>query len=174
MIWNDIRAIVDYAIKNGLMAESDRIFATNELLDLLGLEEYEDPGSSRGDADLETTLSHLVDYAYQNGLLKENNIVCRDLFDTKIMGLLTPRPHEVIQTFSDLYRQSPVRATDYFYKLSQDTDYIRRYRIKKDIKWTSMTKYGALDITINLSKPEKDPKAIAAAKLAKQSGYPKM
>ena len=173
MIWNDIRAIVDYAIKNGLMAESDRIFATNELLDLLGLEEYEDPGSSRGDADLETTLSHLVDYAYQNGLLKENNIVCRDLFDTKIMGLLTPRPHEVIQTFSDLYRQSPVRATDYFYKLSQDTDYIRRYRIKKDIKWTSMTKYGALDITINLSKPEKDPKAIAAAKLAKQSGYPK-
>ncbi len=173
MIWNDIRAIVDYAIKNGLMAESDRIFATNELLDLLGLEEYEDPGPSRGDADLETTLSHLVDYAYQNGLLKENNIVCRDLFDTKIMGLLTPRPHEVIQTFSDLYRQSPVRATDYFYKLSQDTDYIRRYRIKKDMKWTSMTKYGALDITINLSKPEKDPKAIAAAKLAKQSGYPK-
>ena len=122
--------------------------------------------------ELESTLAEILDYACENGLL-EDSIVYRDLFDTRIMGLLTPRPHEVIRTFQNLYAKSPKEATDAYYKFSQDTDYIRRYRIARDRKWVTSTPYGELDITINLSKPEKDPKAIAAAKAAKQSGYPK-
>lgn len=173
MIYRDIANLVAYGIQSGLITEEDRIFATNELLELLELEEFEVPGDTPDTVDLEGTLRNLLDYAHEHGILKENGIVYRDLFDTKIMGLLTPRPHEVIATFRTLYEESPKKATDYFYKLSQDTDYIRRYRICKDVKWTTDTPYGMLDITINLSKPEKDPKAIAAAKLAKQSGYPK-
>ncbi len=122
--------------------------------------------------ELESTLAEILDYACENGLL-EDSIVYRDLFDTRIMGLLTPRPHEVIRAFQELYAKSPKEATDAYYKFSQDTDYIRRYRIARDRKWVTSTPYGDLDITINLSKPEKDPKAIAAAKAAKQSGYPK-
>ena len=122
--------------------------------------------------ELESTLAEILDYACENGLL-EDSIVYRDLFDTRIMGLLTPRPHEVIRTFQELYAKSPKEATNAYYKFSQDTDYIRRYRIARDRKWVTSTPYGELDITINLSKPEKDPKAIAAAKAAKQSGYPK-
>ncbi|MDO4345569.1 MAG: UDP-glucose--hexose-1-phosphate uridylyltransferase [Eubacteriales bacterium] len=173
MICNDIFNLVTYGIASGLITEDDRIYATNELLELFGLDEYEEPSPAPGEASLEQTLANLLDYAYEHGILKENGVVYRDLFDTKIMGLLTPRPHEVISHFRELYQSSPLKATDYFYKLSQDTDYIRRYRICKDVKWTADTPYGTLDITINLSKPEKDPKAIAAAKLAKQSGYPK-
>ncbi|MDE7231976.1 MAG: UDP-glucose--hexose-1-phosphate uridylyltransferase, partial [Lachnospiraceae bacterium] len=123
--------------------------------------------------ELPTVLGAMLDYDYEQGIMTENSIVYRDLFDTKIMSQLVPRPSEVIRTFQEKYEKDPKEATDYFYKLSQDTDYIRRYRIKKDQKWISPTKYGDLDITINLSKPEKDPKAIAAAKNAKQSGYPK-
>jgi UDPglucose--hexose-1-phosphate uridylyltransferase len=115
----------------------------------------------------------MMDYAYEQGILKENSTLFRDLFDTKIMGALTPSPSTVTKKFMELYRRSPKDATEYYYKFSQDTDYIRRYRIKKDIKWVTKTQYGDIDITINLSKPEKDPKAIAAAKHAKQSGYPK-
>ena len=123
--------------------------------------------------DLEEVLEELLDYAVEKGVLKENSVVYRDLFDTKIMNCLVPRPAQVIGTFKELYKESPVKATDYYYKLSQDTNYIRRYRIKKDIRWKVPSQYGDIDISINLSKPEKDPKAIAAAKLAKQSGYPK-
>lgn len=173
MIYNDIADLVNYGIQSGLITGEDRHYAVNELLELFGLEEYEAPAEASQDICLEKTLGNLLDYAYEKGILRENGVVYRDLFDTKIMGLLTPRPHEVIEKFWNLYQESPVAATDYFYKLSQDTDYIRRYRICKDVKWTTATKYGTLDITINLSKPEKDPKAIAAAKLAKQSGYPK-
>ena len=126
-----------------------------------------------GVEDLEDILSGMLDYAYEKGILKENGVVYRDLFDTKIMSLLMPRPGEVIKTFQDLYEKDPVEATDYYYKFSRDSDYIRRYRIAKDMKWIAETEYGDLDITINLSKPEKDPKAIAAARTAKQSGYPK-
>ena len=125
------------------------------------------------EAALEDILTEMLDYAYENGITKENSIVYRDLFDTKIMSLLVPRPSEVISKFNELYKNDKKAATDYFYTLSCDSNYIRRYRIKKDLKWTTDTEYGTLDITINLSKPEKDPKAIAAAKLAKQSGYPK-
>ncbi len=124
-------------------------------------------------AELEQILSGMLDYACEKGLIPENSITYRDLFDTKIMGLLVPRPSEVIEKFWSLYQEEPQAATDYYYKLSRDTDYIRRYRIVRDEKWTTATEYGELDITINLSKPEKDPKAIAAAKNAKQAGYPK-
>nr|WP_298515042.1 UDP-glucose--hexose-1-phosphate uridylyltransferase [uncultured Marvinbryantia sp.] len=160
-------------MQRGLITETDKNYAVNELLELFHLEEYEAPAESSREICLEKTLCNLLDYAYEKGILQENGVVYRDLFDTKIMGLLTPRPHEVVEKFWNLYNESPAAATDYFYKLSQDTDYIRRYRICKDVKWTTDTRYGTLDITINLSKPEKDPKAIAAAKLAKQSGYPK-
>ena len=173
MIYNDIADLVSYGIQSGLITETDRNYAVNELLELFGLEEYEAPAENSQEICLEKTLGNLLDYAYEKGILQENGVVYRDLFDTKMMGLLTPRPHEVVEKFWKLYKESPVAATDYFYKLSQDTDYIRRYRICKDVKWTTDTQYGTLDITINLSKPEKDPKAIAAAKLAKQSGYPK-
>ena len=173
MIYNDIADLVTYGIQSGLITEADKNYTVNELLELFHLEEYEAPAESSREICLEKTLCNLLDYAYEKGILQENGVVYRDLFDTKIMGLLTPRPHEVVEKFWNLYNESPAAATDYFYKLSQDTDYIRRYRICKDVKWTTDTRYGTLDITINLSKPEKDPKAIAAAKLAKQSGYPK-
>lgn len=173
MIFDAIKKLVTYGVETGLITEADRIFATNEILELLKLDEYEEPAETFSQVELEPVLAELLDFACQQGLLENDSVVYRDLFDTKIMGLLTPRPHEVIDRFHQLYQQSPQAATDYYYKLSQDTDYIRRYRIKRDMKWTAPTPYGELDITVNLSKPEKDPKAIAAAKLAKQSGYPK-
>lgn len=172
MIFNSIKKLVTYGLETGLITEEDRIFTTNELFELLNLDEYEEPEETYTDVELESTLAEILDYACENGLL-EDSIVYRDLFDTRIMGLLTPRPHEVIRAFQELYAKSPKEATDAYYKFSQDTDYIRRYRIARDRKWVTSTPYGDLDITINLSKPEKDPKAIAAAKAAKQSGYPK-
>ena len=176
MIQNNIIKLVQYALQTGLIEETDKIYTTNRLLELFRLGELEETDTSVTNVsveELEKILSEMMDYAYEQGIMTENSIVYRDLFDTKIMGLLVPRPSEVIKTFNSKYEKNPKEATDYFYKLGQDTDYIRRYRIKKDQKWIAPTKYGDLDITINLSKPEKDPKAIAAAKTAKQSGYPK-
>ncbi|MDF2537203.1 MAG: UTP-hexose-phosphate uridylyltransferase [Herbinix sp.] len=173
MINQYITALVDYGLTTGLMAETDRIYVTNTLLDLFNLDEYTKPDSSVDSMTLEEILKGMLDYAFEQELISDNSVVMRDLFDTKIMAALVPRPSEVISKFEACYRENAKNATDYYYKLSQDTDYIRRYRIKKDIKWVTSTKYGDLDITINLSKPEKDPKAIAAAKLMKQSGYPK-
>ena len=174
MIQNNIKKLVEYGLITGLIGEEDKIYTTNRLLELFQLEELEEGWDvSMSVEELPTVLGEMMDYAYDQGLMTENSIVYRDLFDTKIMSQLVPRPGEVIRTFQEKYERDPKEATDYFYKLSQDTDYIRRYRIKKDQKWISPTKYGDLDITINLSKPEKDPKAIAAAKNAKQSGYPK-
>ena len=169
----------------GLVPKEDERFTINRLLELFELEELDEDAvtayqsrtpMSREEAEesLEELLNRLLDYAYEKGILKENSVVYRDLFDTKIMGMLMPRPGEVITKFRGLYNhQSAQAATDYFYKLSCDSNYIRRQRIKKDRKWTTDTEFGTLDITINLSKPEKDPKAIAAAKNAKQSAYPK-
>ena len=168
-----VKELVTYAIDTGLIEESDRIYTTNRILELIGADEYTEPQEECKDIDLEKTLAALLDYALQSGALKEDDITHRDLFDTKIMSALVPRPSEVIRKFGALYEKSPEKATDFYYKFSQDTDYIRRYRIKKDLKWITETKYGDLDITVNLSKPEKDPKAIAAAKNMKQSGYPK-
>lgn len=180
MIQSDIRKLVAYGIKTGLVSEADKIYTTNRLLELFGLSELEDlDEKALAEAEnvqieeLEELLGRMLDYAYEAGLMEENSVVYRDLFDTKIMSVLMPRPGEVIREFNSLYKVSPKEATDFYYKLSCDSDYIRRYRIKKDMKWIAPTQYGDLDITINLSKPEKDPKAIAAAKNAKQSGYPK-
>lgn len=168
-----IKQLVTYGLKTGLIEKEDCIYTINRLLELFEIEEYEETEESDENIELEPLLSAMLDYAYKQGILKEDGIVYRDLFDTKIMSQLVPRPSEVIQRFKQAYAVSPVEATNFYYKFSQDTDYIRRYRIKKDIKWKANTEYGQMDITINLSKPEKDPKAIAAAKLAKQSGYPK-
>ena len=175
-IQSDIRKLVSYGVKTGLVPEEDVIFTTNRLLELFGLDELEDSDEefSMEEPELEKVLGSMCDYAYEKGLMAENTVTYRDLFDTKIMSMLMPRPSEVIGKFRKLYEQeSPEEATDYYYKLSRDSDYIRRYRVCKDMKWVVSTKYGDLDITINLSKPEKDPKAIAAARNAKQSGYPK-
>ena len=171
MINTYISALVDYAISCGLISFADKIYATNKILEILNLDEYEEP-TEIPELDLENILKGLLDFAVESGII-EDNIVARDLFDTKLMGALTPRPSEVISQFLENYCESPKAATDYYYKLSCDSDYIRRYRIKKDMKWQVETDYGMLDITINLSKPEKDPKAIAAAKNAVQCGYPK-
>lgn len=174
-IQRNISRLIWYGLETGLITNEDKIYTTNRLLELFGLDEPEESGEDAAMSvdELEDVLSGMMDYAYEQGIMKENSIVYRDLFDTKIMSILVPRPSEVIAEFEDKYRRDPKEATDYFYKLSQDSDYIRRYRIKKDQKWVASTKYGDLDITINLSKPEKDPKAIAAAKNVKQSGYPK-
>ena len=173
MIYELIRKLVLYGEATGLIDKEDEIYTTNRLLELFQLEDYEEPFIDHTELELEEVLNLMVDYAYEQGILKENSIVYRDLFDTKIMSTLVPSPSVVNKKFKDLYVKSPKEATDYYYKFSQDSDYIRRYRIKKDVKWLTKTEYGDIDITINLSKPEKDPKAIAAAKLAKQSGYPK-
>ncbi|MCH5337882.1 MAG: UDP-glucose--hexose-1-phosphate uridylyltransferase [Acetatifactor sp.] len=175
-IQTDIRKLVSYGVQTGLVPKEDVIFTTNKLLELFALDELEDNDTdvTLDTDELEAILNSMCDYAYEKGILTENSIVYRDLFDTKIMSALLPRPSEVIAEFQRLYNQvSPEAATDYYYKFSCDSDYIRRYRIRRDMKWLAPTIYGNLDITINLSKPEKDPKAIAAAKLAKQSGYPK-
>ena len=184
MIQERILELTEYGLVTGLVEPEDRRFTINRLLELFHLDELEDEGAAAyakrtpmtqesAEAALEDILNEMLDYAAEDGLMPEDTITYRDLFDTKIMSMLVPRPSEVIKKFQALYQISPKEATDYFYKLSRDTNYIRRYRIKKDQKWTADTEFGTLDITINLSKPEKDPKAIAAAKLAKQSGYPK-
>lgn len=178
MITKNIASLVNYAIASGLIEEEDKIYATNRLLELFGIEEYEEqetqPIGSPTEFPLEETLGEMLDYAAEKGLMADNSIVYRDLFDTKIMGTLVPFPSDVIRSFRKLYDEKGAKAaTDWYYEFSQNTDYIRRYRIARDMKWKAETEYGEMDITINLSKPEKDPKAIAAAKTAKQSGYPK-
>ena len=173
MVYEAISKLVRYGLDTGLITEVDRIYATNQILDVLRMDEYEETDPGREPVDLEAVLKELMDYAHETGVMPEDNITYRDLFDTRLMNCLMPRPVEVVHAFWKKYQESPKAATDYFYKLSQDSDYIRRYRVCKDMKWVAASKYGDLDIPINLSKPEKDPKAIAAAKLAKQSGYPK-
>ena len=173
MVYDAIKGLVEYGRNTGLLKEEDEIYARNQILEVLKLDEYEEPEGPVENSDLEKILKELLDYACEAGVLESDSVVYRDLFDTKLMNCLMPRPSEVTAEFWKRYEESPQAATDYFYKLSQDSDYIRRYRVCKDLKWKTATRYGDLDITVNLSKPEKDPKAIAAAKLAKQSGYPK-
>ena len=174
-IFDNIRKLTAYGILTGLVTEEDKIYTINRLLELFQLQEIDDSEEEVcvSVEDLEGILAEMLDYAYEAGLMEENSVVYRDLFDTKIMGMLVARPSEVIRTFRALYAENPKKATEYYYKFSCDTDYIRRYRIRKDKKWIASTEYGDLDITINLSKPEKDPRAIAAARNAKQSSYPK-
>ncbi|MBR6563924.1 MAG: UDP-glucose--hexose-1-phosphate uridylyltransferase, partial [Clostridia bacterium] len=171
MVEKSIKKLVCYGLECGLFTERDQIFVTNRILEILNIDEF-DCEENFTDVDLEQTLKELLDFACEKGLI-DDNITERDLFDTKLMSAMMPRPSEVTAKFWELYKESPKAATDWYYDLSQNSDYIRRYRIAKDVKWVTATEYGDLDITINLSKPEKDPKAIAAAKNAKQAGYPK-
>ena len=166
-----IDALVSYAMNSGLAEPVDHQVLTNRLLDLLRLDDYE-PSDENQSEDLEEILNGILTYAIENGLC-DDSITAKDIFDTRIMGAITPMPREVIGIFNHLYSEDPVKATDWYYKFSCDTDYIRRYRIKKDMRWKYASEYGELDITINLSKPEKDPKAIAAEKNAPQTAYPK-
>ena len=171
MIYRAIKDLAQYGIAKGLIEKEDEVYVINSILQELQLDEYEEP-AGEGETELEPILKVLLDYACEKGII-EDSIVYRDILDTKLMGLMTPYPREVIRTFQELKAESAEKATDWYYDFSQNTDYIRRYRIAKDRRWKTETAYGELDITINLSKPEKDPKAIAAAKLAPQSGYPK-
>lgn len=185
MIQERILELTEYGLVTGLVEKADEVYTINRLLELFEVDDIEDSvfeahaakermTQETAEAALEDILEDMMSYAYEQGIMKENSIVYKDLFDTKIMGCLVARPSEIRAEFQDLYtNDSPQAATDYFYKLSCDSNYIRRQRIKKDQKWTADTEFGTLDITINLSKPEKDPKAIAAAKNAKQSAYPK-
>ncbi|MBE6577339.1 MAG: UDP-glucose--hexose-1-phosphate uridylyltransferase [Ruminococcaceae bacterium] len=167
-----VKQLIDYALDKRLIEAEDVNYSINSIIGILGVQEYVAPDAAPA-APLEEILGALCDYAYENGLIENNSVVYRDLFDTKLMGAITPRPSQVIKTFASLYCISPEEATDYFYALCRASDYIRSYRVSKDLKWKYEGKYGELDITVNLSKPEKDPKAIAAAKLLPQSGYPK-
>ena len=171
-VYAAIGALTDYAISHGLAEETDRYCLVNALLEKLGLDDYETVGDVPFEG-LDDILDTLVDYAAEQGLLKSESITGRDLFDTALMGVVTPRPSEVIRTFRSLYGESPEKATDWFYQFSQDTNYIRATRVAKDIRWSVPSEFGDIDISINLSKPEKDPRDIAAAKTAKQSAYPK-
>lgn len=172
MLAKKIKKLVEYGITTGLMPECERIYATNLLLELFQEKSYEEVALEEEELCLEAILKDLLEEAVAREII-EDSIGERDLFDTKLMNCLMPRPSQVQTEFARHYDNSPQEATDYFYKLSQDSDYIRRYRVKKDRKWVVESTYGDIDITINLSKPEKDPKAIAAAKNAAQSNYPK-
>ena len=173
MIYNSISELVNYALKNGLIEKEDKAYAINRILEILDLTSFEET-DIKEDRPINEILSDICAYALEQGIIDEG-ITASDLFDTKLMGALMPRPSEVISRFNKLYEESPKLATDWYYKLSCDSNYIRRDRIAKDKKWALDTDYGTIDITINLSKPEKDPKAIAAARTMKQSGvvYPK-
>ena len=172
MLYEAIKKLVQYGINTGLTPESERIYTTNLLLDVMKEGSYEDVPCDLSNIVLEDVLAELLDEAVKKDII-EDSITYRDLLDTKLMNCLMPRPSQIQTDFWKKYETSPETATDYYYKLSQDSDYIRRYRIRKDRKWTVDTEYGTLDITINLSKPEKDPKAIAAAGKAKSASYPK-
>ena len=172
MINTFITELVNYAIREGLLDESDRVYSVNRLLELFGVVEYEKPSEDLPERPLCEILNDMISYALENGILASDTVNSRDLFDTRIMGLVTPPPSVVRREFATRFEQSPERATEWYYKFSQDTNYIRRDRIAKDEKWTSPTEFGDIDITINLSKPEKDPRDIAAAGKAKKSGYP--
>lgn len=171
MVNKAIRDLALYGVRTGLITEADVPYVINRLIDEMKLDAYEEP-TGEAETDLETILAVLLEDACKRELIPDS-IVYKDLFDTKLMGVMTPFPREVIGKFRELHAEDPEKATDWYYDFSCNTDYIRRYRIKKDMRWKTMTEYGEIDITINLSKPEKDPKAIAAAKLAPQSGYPK-
>ncbi len=174
MIDIEISRLVQYGLKTGLIEEADSIYVTNCLMELLEIDNITEVANYETTVeDLEDILSNMLDYAYHKHLIEENTTTDRDIFDTKIMGILVERPSSIQHKFYEKYKVSPKAATDYYYKLCKDSDYIRRYRICQDLKWKSATTYGDIDITINLSKPEKDPRAIAAARDASQNGYPK-
>lgn len=166
-----ISELVKYGLENGLVDVADKVYVVNKLLELFHQKEF--VWSNEQVRPLQSILSDMTDYALELGLMEEDTITNRDLFDTKIMGALTPAPSVVRKKFKELYAQNPKKATDFYYKFSQATNYIRKDRIMKDEKWNSDTEYGQIDITINLSKPEKDPRDIAKAANQKKNDYPK-
>ena len=173
MIQRLICELVNYGTKSGLVDIADKTFVTNQLLELFQISDYEEPDiSDNAPRKLHLILEDMMNYAHEKGILEEDTTTMKDLFDTKIMGLLTPLPSIVRKTFAEKYAISPKGATDYYYQFSQTTNYIRKDRIAKDEKWVADTEFGPIDITINLSKPEKDPRDIAKAGQAKKSGYP--
>ena len=172
MLSESIAKLVQYGVETGLIPECEKNYTTNLLLDVFYEDDYTAPEQEFQNIELEKVLDELLKEAIDRELI-EDSVVYKDLFDTRLMNCLMPRPAEVQTTFWKKYGENPKAATDYFYKLSQDSNYIRRYRVKKDQKWTVDSEYGKLDITINLSKPEKDPKAIAAARNVKSGSYPK-
>ncbi|WP_297630985.1 UDP-glucose--hexose-1-phosphate uridylyltransferase [uncultured Clostridium sp.] len=172
-VYKELERLVKYGAKKELFQEEDKIYIRNSLIALFKLDEYKEVETEDEDLDSPTEiLDNLLNYALEQGILEWNTSVYRDLLDTKIMGLLMPRPSEVSREFNLRYKEDKKEATDYFYNLSKACDYVRVDRIAKNITWKAETEYGDLDITINLSKPEKDPKAIAAAKNLKASSYP--
>ena len=173
MVDKAVSKLVKYCMDTGLIEECERNWAINSVLDVLKLDDYTDTDPGEEKLVLSDILKELLDDAARRGVLEHDSVVYRDMLDTELMGRLTPRPAEVIRRFQLLYSQSPSAATDWYYGFSQDTNYIRRDRIARDVQWKAETEYGELDITINLSKPEKDPKAIAAARNAVVSSYPK-
>lgn len=166
-----ISELVSYGMTNELIAEDDKVYVINRLLELFDKKDF--VWSDEKIRSIHMILADMMKYAIEKGIMEDDTITSKDLFDTKIMGLITPMPSQVREKFKGLYTESPKLATDYYYKLSQDTNYIRRDRIEKDEKWTTETEYGQIDITINLSKPEKDPRDIAKAATAKKNDYPK-
>lgn len=168
-----IKKLVQYGLQKNLIEKEDVIYTTNLLLAVLKEDSYKEPEEEYTDIALQNVLAEFCNIAYEKGIIEDKGVVTCDLFDTQVMNCLMPRPSEVIRTFSEIYKESKLAATDYYYQLSCNSNYIRMDRIKKDVKWTTTTKYGVLDITINLAKPEKDPKAIAAARNATNSDYPK-
>ncbi len=167
-----IASLVEYGREKQLIEPCEQVWATNGILAALRLDNLEEADPVK-DVPLAQILNTLLDDAASRGVIDGESITQRDILDTALMAVLTPRPSQVIRTFEEKYAASPEQATDWYYRFSQDTNYIRTDRIAKDLHWTTDTEYGALDITINLSKPEKDPKAIALAKSMPQSGYPK-
>ncbi len=170
-----IYKLTEYGIQKGLISEEDRLYIINRFLEVFGVDSFEGYGEmpDASEINLDEVLNSLTDIAFEMGLLENDGITQRDLFDTKLMGVLTPKPSEVIKKFNELYIESPTKATDYFYKISQDSNYIRKTRVAKDKKWSVDSRYGKIDISINLSKPEKDPKAIVAAGKKTSTDYPK-
>lgn len=162
MIFDSIEKLIQYGIEKDLITPQDKNYVINRILEILNLDEFIAPAQNYENINLETTLKEILNYAVEKKII-EDSIVYRDLFDTKIMSTLVSPPHEIIEEFKKLYLDSPQKATDWYYKFSQDTDYIRRYRIEKDLRWQTDTEYGKLDLSINLSKPEKDPKAICCS-----------
>ncbi|CEQ26426.1 UDP-glucose--hexose-1-phosphate uridylyltransferase [Paraclostridium sordellii] len=171
-IYTDFERLINYGLKQELFLEEDKVYIRNSLIELFNLDEYTIPTEVLGDDNLEDIMNNLLDYAYEKNILESNTSVYRDLLDTKIMSLLIPRPSEVTKEFNKRYNKDKVSATDYLYNLSKSCDYVRTNRIAQNINWKTNTEYGDIDITINLSKPEKDPKAIAKARQLKTSSYP--
>lgn len=173
-IYIEIESLVEYAVNSGLISKYDRIYSRNRLLQVLGLDDFkeEELCLNHGERTLEDILNNILTWAVSKELI-EDTLNEKDLLDTKLMAVFIDKPSTVIEKFYTRYKKSPKEATDYFYNLSKKSNYIREYRVEKDLKWKVETEYGLLDITINMAKPEKDPKDIAKAKTMPQGSYPK-